>query len=161
MILNNIKISKILFLLLSVCIFLWVVLSIFRTGNNLLKVYTERNLIFASDEDKRYEIFGELHPFFKFIEKKTEENSTITFLILNKDIDNRFYYLSYYYLYPRKIKYIPENELKNNLIYNQNVYLITFGFIQDKNEYIHNMDLNLVGVYKGQKYMGVIYNGKK
>ena len=162
MAINNIKISKIIFLILSLSTLLWIVVSVVRTGNNLLKVYTERHLIFASDEDKRFEIFGELHPFFKFVGKTTEENSTILFLTPNRDIDSRFYYLSYYYLYPRKVKYVSQDEIKHNIVFNRDVYLITFGYLRDKNEIINNSkELNLVGVYSGQKYIGRIYSTKK
>lgn len=162
MTINNIKISKIIFFILSLFVFLWIVLNIIRTGNNLLKVYAERHLIFASDENKRFEIFGELHPFFEFVRKTTEENSTILFLITNRDIDSSFYYLSYYYLYPRKVKYISQKELKQNIVFNRDVYLITFEFLRDKKEDINNsIDLNLFGVYSGQKYLGKIYSTKK
>lgn len=158
--LNRTKIEKILFLILSLLIFVWFCMSLFRTFFNISKIYTERSLIFASDDEKKREIFGELHPFFKFVGKTTEENSTIVFLMPNKDIDSRFYYLSYYYLYPRKLKYISQKELKNNFIFNRDVYLTTFRFLRDEN--INNsMELNLVGVYSGQKYIGKIYNTKK
>ena len=147
---------------MSLFIFLWIVLNVIRTGNNLLKVYSERHLIFASDEDKRFEIFGELHSFFKFVGETTDENSTIVFLTPNNDIDSRFYYLGYYYLYPRKVKYISQKELNQNLVFNRDVYLITFGYLRDKNVALNNrIKLNLVGVYSGQKYIGRIYSTKK
>lgn len=153
--LNRTKTIKIIFPVLFFLIYVWFCLSLVRTVFNLSKVYNEKELIFASDDTKRYEIFGELHSFLTFVGNNTPKNSEIEFIITNKDIDNRFYYLSYYYLYPRKMNFVSENQE----IVLKNTYVITFGFISD-NKAIKIDNYNLTATYIGKKYIGSIHKLK-
>lgn len=154
--LNRTKITKTVFLILSFVVFVWFCMSLIRTIFNLSKIYTERNLIFASDDEKKNEIFGELHPFLTYVENSTSRKSDVNLIITNKNIDNRFYYLSYYYLYPRNINFISYNQIDKL----ENGYVVTFGLTNDSKTINDNQNYLLLSSFAGRKYKGSIYKLK-
>ncbi len=67
---------------------------------NLVKSISEaKQWLVLTDQQKRYEIFGDLYLFFQLIGQHTKNNSHV--LIYSQD--TRTFYLSVYYLYPRNI----------------------------------------------------------
>ena len=110
--------------LLLMLVFFWFAISLLRTGYNLSKVYTEeRAWIFLSDEEKRNKIFGDLHIFFRFVQKNTKEGSRILFL----SPGGKTYYVGLYYLYPTKITYVKNSmEARGLMEKNKFDYLLVY-----------------------------------
>lgn len=97
--------------LLFVLIIVWLIISISRTIFNVSKIITEeKNWIKLTEEQKREKLFADLYPFYKFIEKKIPQNSTIAFLAPG----GKAYYLGRYYLYPRRLIYLTNSKDLNN-----------------------------------------------
>lgn len=97
------KIHKSLYYLCIFFISIWILISILRTIYNVSKIYVEeKNWIILTDEEKRSKFFGNVYNFIKFIELNTDKNTNIVFL----SPGGKTYYLSRYYLYPRKITYV-------------------------------------------------------
>lgn len=106
--------KNVLKIVLYSILIIWIILSIARTGNNFGKIiFEEQKIIFLSDEEKRIKQFGDLHLFYAFVKKNTEEYSRILFL----NPGGKVFFLGRYYLYPRRItdirepKNISENEV--------------------------------------------------
>jgi len=83
-------------------VLVWVVLSFTRTIYNFSKVYTEEmSWISLDDSEKRVRLFGDLYRVVSFISGKTSLSSNILLLAPG----GKTFYVSRYYLYPRRITY--------------------------------------------------------
>lgn len=92
---------------LFIIIVLWIVISVGRTFYNFSKLFTEeREWYNLSDQQKKVKLFGDLDPFFRFVEKNTSPKDSILFLAPG----GKAYFLSRYYLYPRRIFYIKDQK---------------------------------------------------
>ena len=112
-------------------IFLWFALNVTRLGNNLISVYTEeRSWIYLNDFKKKELLLGKSHVIWSYVLANTKENSNIAVYISDPNLFPGADYLSLYYLYPRRIKFI------NNI----NTAKLK------KNNFTH-----LVTIYKGKK----------
>ncbi len=101
-----------------IVLFILLILSIARLGNNFIKIYTEeRQWIFLTDEQKREKIFGEIYSYISFIQNNTSNKSSI----ISFNADAKTYYLGRYFLYPKKfISYAKQSDFVNNI--NSNIY---------------------------------------
>jgi hypothetical protein len=117
--------AKILYMFISI----WVILSVFDVGFNLVKSYSEgKHWLPLSDTQKRQEVYGNIYNPINFISKKTESKSSI--LIYSKD--DKAYYLGRYYLYPRNITVVSDNTKIESTLRNTNFdYLALDGYVQD------------------------------
>jgi len=89
------RINKILLFLLS----FWIIIAAFRTFYNFSKLYTEeKDWYMLTSEEKRGKYFGDTHYFLRFLDSSTAKNSSIFFIT----DDLKSYYLSRYYIYPKK-----------------------------------------------------------
>jgi hypothetical protein len=109
----------------------WFLLSIFNVFYNIFKSLTEiRNWLPLSDYEKRQVIFGDLYPFLFFVGANTAKNSDI--LVYSNDI--KTFYLSIYYLYPRIVTVVDnENDFNKRLNSGKFKYVAIY-----KNSYIPN-----------------------
>lgn len=86
--------------ILTVLFFLWVIIAIFNVCYNTVKAVSEvKQWAFLTDQEKRYEIFGDPYNFCLFINKNTPKNAHVLFF----SGDLMQYYLARYYVYPRII----------------------------------------------------------
>lgn len=128
---NKFRLSRIPGIILLITIFLWILISILHTGYNLSKIISEeQKWIFINDEKKREILFGDMHNFLRFVEKNTEINSELALY----SYDGKAFYLSVYYLYPRKINYIRSLKVyKDNILKGKEYdYIVTYYSNSDK-----------------------------
>ncbi|OGH19477.1 MAG: hypothetical protein A3F31_01955 [Candidatus Levybacteria bacterium RIFCSPHIGHO2_12_FULL_38_12] len=118
--------------LLYFVIVTWVCISIIRTIYNVSKIVTEeKDWIFITEDRKREKIFGDLHPFLKFVEKNTPQNSSILFL----SSGGKAHYLGRYYLYPRKLMYVASQKKISAVLKNCSC---SYLLIYQTNDSTHN-----------------------
>lgn len=124
------KISIILNKLFIASVFVCFAISILRVGNNYLKIFTEEFYwLNLSDNQKRVRIFGDIYNYIQFVQNNTEEKSKIAFL----SPGGKAFYLSRYYLYPRRVTYLKTQKDINNIIKSRDYdYLIMYK-TDDKN----------------------------
>ncbi len=117
--------------------FLFVLLSFYCfiavgiVGYNIVTTVSEiKDWYFLTDIQKRHKIFGNLYDFFTFIDKNTPENAKI--LIVSSDV--RTFFLSRYYLYPKKIIVLssPKDISDLKIAYE---YIASYGMPLSLNEY--------------------------
>lgn len=86
--------------ILLVFLIIWTAFAVVSVAYNAVKTISEvKEWAFLSDNEKRYKIFDNLHDYFVFIQNNTNPNGSI--LLYSEDA--RAFYLSKYYLYPRKV----------------------------------------------------------
>lgn len=84
-------------------IYCWIVFAFLNVFYNSNKLFSEiREWGFLSDAEKRHKLFGDYHDFFTLIKDHTKGEDTI-FVFANGGEEYHTYFLSIYYLYPRKI----------------------------------------------------------
>lgn len=123
-------ISTALFLL----IFSWGLLAIVRSFYNFSKIYSEeRSWIFLSDSEKRTRLFGDLYSVAVDVDSKTPVSSRILLLAPG----GKTFFLSRYYLYPRRLVYVRSvKEMQEELKKNSFDYLVMFQTSErELNEY--------------------------
>lgn len=159
---GTMKLKKSIIRLFLILIMIWLVASFIRTIYNISKIFTEElEWLSLSDEEKRIKLFGDLHYFFRFVEKNTDNNSKI----LLYSFDGDAFYLSVYYLYPRKITYIRflDKNLDNILKENDFSYLVFY--YKNADDTLANLSKSIAHkcffnntnvVYKGTRTMGII-----
>lgn len=120
------------FKIIVVC---WIIIAFFNIFYNSVKSYSEvKEWGNLTDYQKRYKIFGDLHIFLTLIKDKTKKNDSV--LIYTKDgVKWQTFFLSLYYLYPRKITTtIDKKEFTLLSKSNKFDYIATYNssFISDK-----------------------------
>lgn len=110
--------------LLLILLLLWGVLAVTRTVYNISKVYTEElSWISLSDSEKRTRLFGDLYRVATFVNSRTPSNSQILLLAPG----GKTFYLSRYYLYPRKVTYARSmEEMEKEMRKDSFNYLVMF-----------------------------------
>ena len=123
------KITSHKFLLLL--ILLWIALSFTSILHNSVKSITEiRDWYFLSDTEKRQKIFGDLYTVTMLIEKNTTKKSQILLVAEEK----MPYYLTRYYLYPRRIYLTTAKDLARTNKENKYPYIFAYNTkISNKN----------------------------
>ncbi len=121
--------NKIFFFL----IFIWFLLSLFRTLYNLSKVVTEDiDALITTDDAKRTNTFGEEYLVLQVIEMNTQKNSSVFLITSNELLGRGLYYKSLYFLYPRKISIIDFQKEVPKFNSNNSVFLILPSYQFDK-----------------------------
>ncbi len=118
---NVVRISKKL-LFITIC--LWITIATLRTFYNISKLYTEeRKWLALSDDQQRVALFGDIYRAIKIIQEKTPGSAQI----LSLSPGGKTFFLSRYYLYPRKITYIKStSEVAMAIKKNTFDYLVVF-----------------------------------
>lgn len=145
-------INYLLLILMSV----WFVIAFLRTSYNVLKIYTEEKAwISLSDEEKRNKIFGDLHTFFRFVQRNTKEGSRILFL----SPGGKTYYVGLYYLYPTKIIYVKNIiEARELMKKNKFNYLLVYQTREKDLDENESFSWQINELKSSSTYMGI---GKK
>lgn len=82
-------------------------LAVFNVFYNSVKSVSEvREWAFLTDHEKRHKLFGDTYDFYTFINKNSQENANILFM----PKDEMSFYLARYYLYPRLITRVTNEE---------------------------------------------------
>lgn len=141
---------------LLILISVWFCLAFLRTFYNVSKTYTEeREWISLSDEEKRNKIFGDLHTFFRFVQKNTKEGSRILFL----SPGGKTYYVGLYYLYPTRITYVKNiMEARGLMEKNKFDYLLVYQTQEKDLDENDSFSWEIDKPKSGSTYMGL---GKK
>lgn len=110
--------------LLLALVIIWLSFAFLRTIYNFSKLFMEEQRWYAlSDEKKKAKLFGDLHYFFRFIERNTDRKANIIFL----SPGGKSYYLARYYLYPRYLLYVKREKDLDLLIKKEKYdYLIVY-----------------------------------
>ncbi len=122
--LGNVSLKRLLASLFLFLLSVWFIFSCARTVYNITKLYSEEaSWVVLGDTDKRVRIFGDLYRVVSYISANTNQNSNLLFL----SPGGKTYYLSRYYLYPRKITYVKNtSEMRRNLEAGMFDYLVVF-----------------------------------
>src|SRR3990172_6757120 len=97
---------------ITVLITLWFILSVSRLGYKYLRAFTsEKNWIFMIDYQKKTRLLGDDFIFLSNIASSCSISSTVNIFNPFPKSDQKLFYLSYYYLYPRKLIFSPSNVL--------------------------------------------------
>lgn len=155
--------KKIYQAIICIVVSFWLVLSVVRVGYGYLKIYTqEKDIIFLSDEQKKQIQFGDLHNFYTFVNTHTESNSKIAFLSPGR----KAYFLSRYYVHPRKIYYAQDTQSLEYIMKAKKIDYIVVYQTPDK-ELNENDSMqwqiqykNPKTVYKKNKNIGYIFQIK-
>jgi len=119
--------TKLLYLLLI----FWIIISIFDVGYNFIKLFSEAKFwVPLSEFQKRHEVYGNIFDFTIFVEKHTDNKSSI--LIYSKD--DKAFFLGRYFLYPRSIKVVSDKVKINQAIKEANYNYIALD------NYVKNFD---------------------
>lgn len=110
----------------------WLSIAIASVLYNAIKIpYELKEWLGLSSYEKKVKIFGEIYELIDFISRNTEEKSRV--LILSPD--NKSFYLSAYYLYPRIIHTAAdEKELLEKMKTYKTDYILAIknNFLKDK-----------------------------
>src|SRR6266550_146057 len=102
---NIVQLTKIKILLFLVI--LWVIIAFFNVTYNTIKSVSEaKQWMFLTNQQKQTKIFGDITNVFITINNDTNKNARV--LLFTKD--NMLFYLSRYYLYPKKVIWISEEK---------------------------------------------------
>ncbi len=117
---------------LFILIIFFICIAWFNIFYNLNKtVYEMKNWVFLSDTQKRVKIFGELYEITQLIDKNTTKKSKIL-LVTDKKM---LYYLTRYYLYPRRIYPTTAKELASTNKQNKYPYIFVYNTKISTNAY--------------------------
>ena len=135
----------------TILLILWILIAIFNIFYNTLKSVTEaRQWVNLTDQEKRYQIFGDIYGFCMFINSNTPTNAHI--LIYSKD--SMVYFLCRYYSFPRLMTNSDDNKQLLNLAKTNN-----FAYVVLYNNTISltNYQMRAMFSTKTKKNIGVIY----
>lgn len=103
--------NKTIFKIIIFIFFLWIIVSIFRTLNNVSKVLTEDfKLVTKTDDQKRLSFFGDSFILSECLRKFIPPGKTIA--IMTNNLTNFFY--SRYQVYPTKVYLLDSKITQSN-----------------------------------------------
>lgn len=136
-------------------ILLWFLLSLARMGNNILRIFTEEAVfIHLSDSQKKEKIFGDAYNFWSLIERNTLPSSKIAVFMPDPTMEPGAFYFSIYNLYPRRITYIEDIDLKRLQSSGFNYLVLLYD---SKNEFppaLKGKNIGLLNKYRGKNLSG-------
>lgn len=100
--------------ILLVALVIWFGASSIRFVDHVVRIATnETKTIFESDDTKRRDQFGQIYDVITYLNRHTDASDEVAMVTSNGE----YFYLTRYYLYPKKVVWIQENSAFKNQIY--------------------------------------------
>ena len=154
---KNKKTNSFPVLLFFLFLIFWIIISVGRTFYNVSKVATEEKVyIGLSDTEKRIKIFGDKYKMILFVKDKTNPSDNIIFYVFDTDLFWNMYFLNIYYLYPRKVVNVfQENEFRALIKTSKYQYGVIIS--RKRKPYLLSGKYKKIGVYSGKEFTLTIY----